>query len=119
MTLFTKQMQALHLDLANKPLKPERLSLLQQQVKNLKDNLQTANVKFEALKLNIDLFEAINAKLNLSLEHVLQQTKDLHRQQARKLAEEKLRLQRADLLASKFTAALEMPKFVWPPDSYQ
>ena len=77
MTSLTEQMQALHLDLAANPLKPERLALLsqqQQQVKNLKDNYQTANVEFEARKLNIDLFEAINAKLNLGLENVLQQS---------------------------------------------
>ena len=122
MTSLTEQMQALHLDLAANPLKPERLALLpqqQQQVKNLKDNYQTANVEFEARKLNINLFEAINAKLNLGLENVLQQTKKLHLQQARKLAEEKLRLERADILASKFKAALEMPDFIRPPDSYR
>jgi hypothetical protein len=49
----------------------------------------------------------------------LERSKHLHIQQALRLEEEKLRLQRADNLASKFTAALEMPKIVQLPPGFR
>jgi hypothetical protein len=91
----------------------------QQQVKNLKDNLSVAHVDLEARKLHINLFEAINQKLNLGLDDDLERSKHIHLQQAMHLEEEKLRLQKADNLASKFTAALEMPKIVQPPVGFR
>jgi len=115
---LTEQMNNMHMDLAAHPIQPQRLSMLpqqQQQVKNLKDNLSVAHVDLEARKLHINLFEAINQKLNLGLEDDLERSKHIHLQQAMRLEEEKLRLQKADNLASKFTAALEMPKIVPPP----
>jgi len=45
----------------------------------------------------------------------LERSKHLHIQQALRLEEEKLQLQKADNLASEFTAALEIPKIVQPP----
>ena len=57
----------------------------------------------------------INQKLNLGLDVDLERSKHLHIQQALRLEEEKLQLQKADNLASKFTAALEIPKIVQPP----
>jgi len=115
---LTEQMNNMHMDLAAHPIQPQRLSMLpqqQQQVKNLKDNLSVAHVDLEARKLHINLFEAINQKLNLGLDDDLERSKHIHLQQAMRLEEEKLRLQKADNLASKFTAALEMPKIVPPP----
>jgi hypothetical protein len=112
------QMNNMHMDLAAHPIQLQRLSMLpeqQQQVKNLKDNLSVAHVDLEAPKLHINLFEAINQKLNLGLDVDLGRSKHLHLQQAMRLEEEKLQLQKADNLASKFTAALEMPKIVQPP----
>jgi hypothetical protein len=85
----------------------------------LKDNLSVAHVDLEACKLHINLFEAINHKLNLGLDVNLERSKHLHIQQALRLEEEKLRLQRADNLASKFTAALEMPKIVQLPPGFR
>ena len=119
---LTDQMNALKIDLAANPPRAERLSMLpqqQQQVKNLKDNLGIANTDLESRSLYIDLFESINNKLNLGLNQKLQQTKTLHLQQLRKLEEDKLCLQKADFLASKFTAALEMPIFTIPPLNYK
>jgi hypothetical protein len=46
----------------------------------------------------------------LGLDVDLERSKHLHIQQALRLEEEKLQLQKADNLASKFTAALEIPK---------
>ncbi len=115
---LTEQMNNMHMDLAAHPIQPQRLAMLpqqQQQVKNLKDNLSVAHVDLEARKLHINLCEAINQKLNLGLDVDLERSKHLHLQQAMRLEEEKLRLQKADNLASKFTAALEMPKIVQPP----
>ena len=122
MMSLAEQMQALQDDITANPPRTERLAMLpqhQQQVQNLKDNLSLAYTNLEARTLFINLFETINIKLNLGLNHELQQSKNLHLQQLRKLEENKLCLQRADLLASKFTAALEMPSFVQPPASYQ
>ncbi len=112
----------MHMDLAAHPIQPQRLSMLpqqQQQVKSLKDNLSVAHFDLEACKLHINLFEAINQKLNLGLDDDLQRSKHLHLQQAMRLEEEKLRLQKADNLASKFTAALEMPKIVQLPIGFR
>jgi hypothetical protein len=119
---LTEQMNNMHMDLAAHPIQPQRLSMLpqqQQQVKNLKDNLSVAHVDLEARKLHINLFEAINQKLNLGLDNDLERSKHIHLQQAMRLEEEKLRLQKADNLASKFTAALEMPKIVQPPFGFR
>jgi hypothetical protein len=115
---LTEQMNNMHMDLAAHPIQPQQLSMLpqqQQQVKNLKDNLSVAHVELEARKLHINFFEVINQKLNLGLDVNLERSKHLHLQQAMRLEEEKLRIQKADNLASKFTAALEMPKIVQPP----
>jgi hypothetical protein len=119
---LTEQMNNMHMDLAAHPIQPQRLSMLpqqQQQVKNLKDNLSVAHVDLEARKLHINLFEAINQKLNLGLDDDLERSKHIHLQQAMRLEEEKLRLQKADNLASKFTVALEMPKMVQPPFGFR
>ena len=91
----------------------------QPQVQNLKDNLSVAYTDLEGRTFLNNCFETINIKLNLGLNHELQQSKNLHLQQLQKLEENKLCLQRADRLASKFTAALEMKSFVQPPASYQ
>jgi hypothetical protein len=91
----------------------------QQQVKNLKDNLSVVHVNLEAGKLHINLIKAINQKLNLGLDVNLERSKHLHFQQALRLEEEKLRLQKADNLASKFTAALEMLNIMQPPVSFR
>ncbi len=110
------------MDLAAHPIQPQRLSMLpqqQQQVKNLKDTLSVAHINLEACKLHIYLFEAINQKLNLGLDVDLERSKYLHIQQALSLEEEKLQLQKADNLASKFTAALEMPKIMQPPPGFR
>jgi len=122
MVSLTQHMENLQLDLAAHPIQPERLSMLpqqQQQVKNLKDNLSVAHADLEARKININLFERINEVLNLNLDDDLQRSKILHMQQVRKLEEEKLRLLKADNLASKFTAALEMPTIVQPPEGFR
>jgi hypothetical protein len=119
---LTEQINNMHMDLAAHPIQPQRMSMLpqqQQQVKNLKDNLSVAHVDLEACKLHINLFEAINQKLNLGLEDDLERSKHIHLQQAMRLEEEKQRLQKADNLASKFTAALEMPKIVQPPVGFR
>jgi hypothetical protein len=115
---LTEQMNNMHMDLAAHPIQPQRLSMLpqqQQQVKNLKDNLSVVHVDLEARKLHINLFEAINQKLNLGLDVNLERSKHIHLQQAMRLEEEKLQLQKADNLASKLTSALEMPKIMQPP----
>jgi hypothetical protein len=65
------------------------------------------------------LFEAINQKLKLGLDVDLERSKHLHIQQALHLEEEKLQLQKADNLTSKFTAAFEMPKIVQPPQGFR
>ncbi len=111
----------MYMDLAAHPIQPRRLSMLpqQRQVKNLKDNLSVANVDLEARKLHINLFKAINQKLNLDLQEELECSKHLHLQQAMHLEEERLRLQKKDNLKSKFTAALEMPKIVPPLQSFR
>ena len=106
-------MNNMHMDLAAHPIQPQQLSMLpqqQKQVKNLKDNLSVVHVDLEARKLHINLFEAINQKLNLGLDVDLERSKHLLIQQALHLEEEKLWLQKADNLASKFTASLEMLK---------
>jgi hypothetical protein len=90
---LTEQMNNMHMDLAAHPIQPQILSMLpqqQQQVKNLKDNLSVAHVDLEARKLHINLFEAINQKLNLGLDVDLERSKHLHIQQAMRLEEEKL-----------------------------
>jgi hypothetical protein len=86
-------MNNMHMDLAAHPIQPQQLSMLpqqQQQVKNLKDNLSVAHVDLEARKLHINLFEAINQKLNLGLDVDLERSKHLLIQQALHLEEEKL-----------------------------
>jgi hypothetical protein len=90
---LTEQMNNMHMDLAAHPIQPQQLSMLpqqQQQVKNLKDNLSVAHVNCEARKLHINLFEAINQKLNLGLDVDLERSKHLHLQQGMRLEEEKL-----------------------------
>jgi hypothetical protein len=90
---LTEQMNNMHMDLAAHPIQPQRLSMLpqqQQQVKNLKDNLSVAHVDLEVRKLHINLFEAINQKLNLGLDVDLERSKHFHLQQAMRLEEEKL-----------------------------
>jgi hypothetical protein len=90
---LTEKMNNMHMDLAAHPIQPQQLSMLpqqQQQVKNLKDNLSVAHVDLEARKLHINLFEAINQKLNLGLDVDLERSKHLHLQQAMRLEEEKL-----------------------------
>ncbi len=68
---LTEQMNNMHMDLAAHPIQPHQLSMLpqqQQQVKKLKDNLSVAHVDLKTRKLHINLFEAINQKLNLGLD---------------------------------------------------
>jgi hypothetical protein len=86
-------MNNMHMDLAAHPIQPQQLSMLpqqQKQVKNLKDNLSVVHVDLEARKLHINLFEAINQKLNLGLDVDLERSKHLLIQQALHLEEEKL-----------------------------
>jgi hypothetical protein len=90
---LTEQMNNVHMDLAAHPIQPQQLSMLpqqQQQVKNFKVNLSVADVDLVACKSHINLFEAINQKLNLGLDVNLERSKHLHIQQAIRLEEEKL-----------------------------
>jgi hypothetical protein len=114
---LTEQMNNMHMDLAAHPIQPQRLSMLpqqQQQVKNLKDNLSVVHVDLEARKLHINLFEAINQKLNLGLDDDLERSKvQTHSPPtSHAFGRGEASLQKADNLASKFTAALEMPKII-------
>ena len=122
MMSLIEQMQALKVDIAANPIKPEKLSMLpqqQQQVKILHDNLTEAKVDLESKTFQLAMFEALNTQLNLGFDAQLQQSKESHIKQYRKWEEEKLKLQKADLLASKYLAALEMPDIKEPPPFYR
>lgn len=122
LTDLLNQMANMKIDLDNNPVRPERLKMLpqqEQQVQNLKNNLNEANSELEARTLNLAMMEAINAHLNMGLDSQLQKSKTLHLLQFQKLEAERLKLAKADLLASKYVTTLEMPDFKPVPPFYK
>ena len=62
------------------------------------DNLTEAKVDLESKTFQLAMFEALNSQFNLGFDAQLEQSKESHIKQYRKWEEERLKLQKADLL---------------------